>query len=145
MKNLVLLAQTDTTVGFLSQSVQKLRAIKQRSSNKPFLKVYSSFKSFKADSSRVPQQHKKMLRRSKKSTFICKNRAFRIIKDSAHNLLLERFDFMFSTSANQSGASYDATFCFNNSDIIVEDFRALYEGKPSSIRKLGKNRIRKLR
>ena len=72
MKDLVLLAQTDTTVGFLSQNEQKLRVVKQRSSNKPFLKVYSSFKSFKADNSRIPQQHKKMLRRAKKSTLSVK-------------------------------------------------------------------------
>ncbi len=145
MKNLVLLAQTDTTVGFLSQDASKLRTIKQRHSDKPFLKVYASLKKFKADHAHIPPRYKSMLRRATKTTFISKNQAFRIVHDTAHNQLLQRFSFMYSTSANQSGHPYHKEFCSLNSDIIVQDSRGLFEGEPSRIIKLGKRMQRRLR
>ncbi|MEA2110834.1 MAG: hypothetical protein U9P71_02175 [Campylobacterota bacterium] len=141
----VLLAQTDTTVGFLSQSASKLSLIKQRSSSKPFVRVFSSFTSLKKHNIRVPSSHKKMLRRSRKTTCISKNCAFRIVKESPHNLLLDKFNFLYSTSANESGSSYDETFCYNSSDIIVQDARGLYEAAPSCIIKLGKKKVRRVR
>jgi tRNA A37 threonylcarbamoyladenosine synthetase subunit TsaC/SUA5/YrdC len=145
MTQKVLLAQTDTTVGFLSQNALKLKTVKQRFGDKSFVSVYKSFKALTASGMRIPQCHKQKVRASKKTTFIAKEKAFRVIKDSPHNLLLDRFDYLYSTSANRSGSSYDASFCFNNSDIIVEDHRGLYEGLPSHIIKLGKSSIRKLR
>ena len=36
----VILTQTDTTVGFLSQNEKKLYEIKSRETTKPFIKVY---------------------------------------------------------------------------------------------------------
>ncbi len=145
MKHLVLLAQTDTTVGFLSQDAAKLQAIKQRHSDKPFLKVYASLRAFKTDHAHVPSRYKSMLRRAKKTTFISNNQAFRIVRDTAHNRLLQHFRFMYSTSANQSGHSYHKEFCSRNSDIIVQDGRGLFEGEPSRIIKLGKKAQRRLR
>ncbi len=145
MKDLVLLAQTDTTVGFLSQDASRLHAIKQRQSDKPFLKVYASLAAFKTDHGHIPARYKSMLRRAKKSTFISKNQAFRIVRDEAHNQLLKRFSFMYSTSANQSGHRYHKEFCSRNSDIIVQDDRGLFEGEPSRIIKLGKQKKRRIR
>ena len=40
----ILLTQTDTTVGFLSQDAARLCDIKSRTSTKPFIKVYKTFK-----------------------------------------------------------------------------------------------------
>ena len=145
MNCLVLLAQTDTTVGFLSQDASKLRAIKQRESQKPFLKVYATLTAFKADHSHIPNRYKSMLRRAKKSTFVSKHQAFRIVRHTEHNQLLGRFSFMYSTSANQSGHPYNKEFCIRNSDIIVQDSRGLVEGVPSRIIALGKQKRRTLR
>ncbi len=145
MKHLVLLAQTDTTVGFLSQDASKLHAIKQRQSNKPFLKVYASLNAFKAHHAHISPHFKSMLRRAKKTTFVSKNQAFRIVRDTAHNQLLKRFSFMYSTSANLSGHRYHKEFCSRNSDIIVQDCRGLFEGEPSRIIILGKRKQRRLR
>ncbi|RUM64959.1 MAG: hypothetical protein DSZ03_03465 [Sulfurimonas sp.] len=145
MTQWVFLAQTDTTVGFLSQDAAKLRAIKQRQSHKPFLKVYPSLQAFKTDHSHIPNRYKSMLRRTKKCTFISKGRAFRIVYDAEHNRLLKRFRFMYSTSANQSTHRYDKEFCIRNSDIIVQDSRGLTEESPSRIVQLGKKKRRKLR
>jgi tRNA A37 threonylcarbamoyladenosine synthetase subunit TsaC/SUA5/YrdC len=145
MTNKVLLAQTDTTVGFLSQNATKLSDIKQRTSTKPFVRVFSNFKALKHTKIRVPSIHKNRVRRSKKTTCISKNSAFRVIKNSTHNLLLNRFDFLYSTSANETECSYDKHFCYKSSDIIVEDFRGLHESAPSRILKLGKKKLRRIR
>ena len=74
----VILTQTDTTVGFLSQNSKELFEVKSRDDAKPFLKVYSNFKNFLNNSNRVPSSKKKLIRRAKKTTFIVKNQAFRV-------------------------------------------------------------------
>jgi tRNA A37 threonylcarbamoyladenosine synthetase subunit TsaC/SUA5/YrdC len=145
MRDKVLLAQTDTTVGFLSQNSAKLNLIKKRAPDKPFVRVFSSFSALKHANIRVPSSQKKRVRQSKKTTFISKNRAFRVVQNTPHTLLLKRFDFLYSTSANESGKSYDNAFCYKSSDIIVEDFRGLQEMPPSDIIKLGKKKIRRVR
>lgn len=62
----VILTQTDTTVGFLSQNSQKLYEIKSRPQTKPFIKVFQNFNSFIKDFHRVPNNRKNLVRRSKK-------------------------------------------------------------------------------
>jgi tRNA A37 threonylcarbamoyladenosine synthetase subunit TsaC/SUA5/YrdC len=141
----VILAQTDTTVGFLSQSQQALRNIKRRSQQKPFLKVYADLKRFKAAGGRIPPIHRVRLRRSKKTTYIVKSNAFRIVRDMHHHRLLQRYGWFFSTSANRSGEPYERSFCEAGADIIIEDFRGLYEAPPSSIERLGRKKRRKMR
>ena len=141
----IILAQTDTTVGFLSRDEYALVKIKGRPPGKPFLKVYADLKTFKASGGRVPKRHRTRLRRSKKSTFVVKGAAFRIVSDSSHRNLLKSYGWLYSTSANQSGQPFERSFCEAGSDIIVEDFRGLHESPPSSIMKLGKKKRRKLR
>ncbi len=145
MKNRVLLAQTDTTVGFLSQDSQQLSRIKERPDTKPFLKVYADLKSYKNSQNRVPRRYKKMLRRAEQTTFVINNRAFRIVKSEPHLSLIKKADWFYSTSANKSGHGFERTFCEESADIIVEDFRGLHEQAPSSIIKLGRSKRRKLR
>lgn len=141
----VLLTQTDTTVGLLSQSASRLATIKQRPQTKPFLKVYADLKAFKASGGRVPKSYRSQVRRSKQRTYVLKGKAFRIINESLHHRLLKQYGWSFSTSANQSGHSFERSFCEAAADIIVEDFRGLYEGIPSSIELLGRVKRRRLR
>ena len=137
----VILTQTDTTVGFLSQDATKLQTIKSRNSTKPFITVYRDFKSLKA---RVPHSHKNRVRRSKKTTFIIKNRAFRVtctrLSSSFFNV-----QWYFSTSANARGEKFDKIFCEEKADIIIEDKHSLFEDKASSLLKLNRKSIRKIR
>ena len=145
MRNRVLLAQTDTTVGFLSQDCFRLADVKQRSSGKPFLKVFDGLRSFSEEELRIPRAFRRDVRKAKRTTFVVKNRAFRIVRDSDHLKLLRRLKWAYSTSANPSGEGYDVTFCAHNSDIIVQDRRGLHEAPPSSIIRLGRRKRMRLR
>ncbi len=141
----ILLAQTDTTVGFLSPDAKSLEDLKSRPSSKQFLKVYPSFKEFKNDGNRVPQKFKNLVRRSSKTTFIIKNRASRIVKDPIHLNVLKKHSWLYSTSANKSGCGFDKEFCITKSDIIIEDARGFKEQTPSSLYKINNATSRRLR
>jgi tRNA A37 threonylcarbamoyladenosine synthetase subunit TsaC/SUA5/YrdC len=141
----VYLAQTDTTVGFLSSSKTKLNRVKNRPENKQFLITTTTFKTLKS-LARVPKRHKKMVRRAKKTTFIYQNeKAVRVIKESSHDKFLKKFNYLYSTSANESGKSFDKDFAFSKADIIVEDRRGFSEENPSKLIKLSKKLKKKLR
>ena len=141
----VILTQTDTTVGFLSQDSLKLQEIKSRNSSKPFIKVYSSLKAFKEDKNRVPSSQKFRVRRSKQTTFIIKNRALRIAKSGLNSSILRRYEWNYSTSANESGKNFVREFCELKADIIIEDKNSLYEGKAYSLYKINSKKMKRLR
>ncbi len=141
----IILLQTDTTVGFLSQNSQKLFEIKSRSQTKPFLKVYSSLKDFKNDFNRVPSSQKKLFRSSKKTTFVIKNQALRVSKLSLNSQIVRDITWQYSTSANESGKNFNRLFCEDKSDIIVEDKDALIEKSSSIILKINNKKIKRLR
>ncbi len=145
IKKSVILTQTDTTVGFLSQDAVRLREIKSRQSNKPFIKVFQNFKSLQKTNIRIPQSKKKMLRRAKKSTFIVKNQAFRVAHYSVNSTILQKLDWSYSTSANESTKSYERSFCEQKADIIVEDKKGLFEGETSKLYKINESTIKRLR
>jgi len=141
----IILAQTDTTVGFLSQDAFKLYEIKSRETSKPFIKVYPNFKSFLNDRNRIPSSQKLLVRRSKKTTFIIKGKAFRIASISLNSQILKNSSWYYSTSANQAGKNFDREFCDLKSDIIIEDKNGLYENSSSSLIKINHLKRKKLR
>ena len=141
----IILLQTDTTVGFLSQNSQKLFEIKSRHQTKPFLKVYNSLQDFKNDFHRVPSSHKKLFRSSKKTTFVIKNQAYRISRVTLHSQIIRDFSWQYSTSANESGKKFNREFCEDKSDIIIEDKNSLSEKSSSIILKINNKKIGRLR
>lgn len=141
-KSEILLFQTDTTVGLASQDAEKLSSVKSRPPHKQFLKVYSSFHDYPH---RVPSYFKNRVRRSKKTTFIVNNRAFRVAKASIESSLLNKYKWYYSTSANKSGANFNRDFCENVADIIIEDKHGLFESTPSKLIKLHKSKMELLR
>jgi len=141
----VILTQTDTTVGFLSEDNLKLQKIKSRHSNKPFIKVYKNLQSFKADSKRVPNSKKSLVRRAKKTTFIVKKSAFRIASYTLNSSLLRAAKWNYSTSANESGKVFNREFCESKADIIIEDKDSLHEGTPSSLYRINSRKMERLR
>lgn len=141
----IYLAQTDTTVGFLSSDALRLEEVKSRPLGKQFLKVYPSFANFKADHNRAPQKYKNLIRRSTKTTFIIKHRASRVVNVTPHHYFLQNHPWLYSTSANKSGEGFDKEFCISNSDIIVEDYRGLQECKPSKLFKLSQTNKKRVR
>ena len=141
----IILTQTDTTVGFLSQDAQKLYDIKSRPPSKPFIKVYKDFKSFKDDGKRVPKKRKKLVRRSKKTTFILGDFSFRVAKAPLNSQLLREIPWFYSTSANRSGERFERAFCESKADIIIEDISSLRESSASRLLKINAKKWRRLR
>ena len=141
----IYLAQTDTTVGFLSQDAKRLAALKGRPAGKPFLMEVASFKELKKRA-RVPKKFRRYVRNAKRSTFVYPNsHAIRVVKEELHLRFLKKFGWMYSTSANPSGGRYDPTFALSVADVVVVDKRGLFEGAPSRIVRLGKISKYKLR
>lgn len=141
----VILAQTDTTVGFLSQDAQRLAVIKERPLNKPFIQSFDSLRTYTEMGGRVPNSHKNRLRRSRSTTYVINNRAVRMVVDGQHHRLLAKYGWLYSTSANEKGKSFEVGFAEQNADIIIEDERGLFEGTASNIYKLNHKKIRRLR
>jgi tRNA A37 threonylcarbamoyladenosine synthetase subunit TsaC/SUA5/YrdC len=141
----VILTQTDTTVGLLSQDAQQLREIKSRQSNKPFIKVFQNNKALQNAHIRIPKSRKNLLRRAKRTTFIVKNQAFRVAATPLNSELLRRRDWNYSTSANASGKNFQRDFCEQKADIIVENKDGLYEDKASHLYKINNTKIKRLR
>ncbi len=143
--DLVYLAQTETTAGFLSQNAEALVKTKNRPSSKSFLMSVDSLKTLQTFT-RVPKAHKSLIRRAKKTTFAypC-GLAIRVIQDEAHLEFLHKLRWSYSTSSNASGKSFDETFAREKADVIVFTCKGFFESKPSSIFKLGKQKMRKLR
>jgi len=142
--DLVYLVQTDTTVGFLSRSSDSLCTIKGRPSDKPFLKAISRFDLLHSVG-RVPQRFRCLVRRSKKSSFILPNGlSFRKVSGS-HGRFIERFGWMYTTSANRHGAKFDMEFAKSVCNVVVESDKELFESKPSTIWRLEKKRKVRIR
>ncbi len=140
----VILAQTDTTVGFLSQEGSLLARLKGRENGKPFLKVFASL-SLLQNSVRVPIKYRTYVRHARRTTFVIKNQAFRYVNDSSHSRLIQKYGWLYSTSANQSGHEYNRDFCIQYSDIIIEDARGYKSSEPSHIYRLTPTKLQKLR
>ena len=141
--NRVILTQTDTTVGFVSQDTTQLSIIKSRDTSKQFIQVYSSFKILLESGHRIPKQSKNLLRRSCKTTFIVKNKAFRVTQSLLNSQILRDLKWNYSTSANEGGKKFNLEFCEDKADIIILNKDGLSEKKASSLYKLGnKKRIR---
>ncbi len=141
----VILTQTDTTVGFLSQNSKELFEVKSRDDAKPFLKVYSNFKNFLNNSNRVPSSKKKLIRRAKKTTFIVKNQAFRVSTSTLNSQVLRELTWSYSTSANESTKKFDREFCEAKADIIIENSDGLSEKTSSTLLKINNSKTRRLR
>ncbi|MCG3692748.1 Sua5 YciO YrdC YwlC family protein [Aliarcobacter butzleri] len=143
---LVYLVQTDTTVGFSSSNDEKLSAIKKRSNSKKILNTVDTFFTLNKNA-RVPKNFRKLVRNSKKTTFIYPNlNSFRVVsKDCKFYDFISKFSVLYSTSANETTKNFEINYASKNADVIVENADGFYETTASSIIKLSKKRFKKLR
>ena len=142
-KDKVFLTQTDTTIGFVSQNADRISTIKQRPPHKHYIKAVNSLQTL-TQTVRVPNIHKKRVRRSKKTTFIMPDGAsYRVIQDKHHLLLLDRLKWAYTSSANLSGADYDEDFAKKAADVIIEPLSETRQA--SRIYKLGQKALRRIR
>ncbi len=143
LREKVFLTQTDTTIGFVSQNADRLTEIKQRPSNKHYIKAVNSLSTLKTFT-RVPSLHKKKLRRAKRTTFVMPDgHSYRVIKNPRHLLLLNRLKWAYTTSANISGEKYDENFAKEAADIIISPLE--YKDQASTIYRLSHQKIKRIR
>jgi len=140
----VLLVQTDTTVGFVSQNAGALARCKNRPAAKPFLKTFASLRVYQ-QSGRIPPRFRRELRRGKRTTYVVKGEAFRIVGAGDYHRLLAPYGWLYSTSANPAGARFDPAFARAQADVVIEDAGGLYEDVPSNIYKLNTKTKRRIR
>jgi len=143
--DLVYLAQTETTAGFLSQNAEALIKTKNRPSGKSFLMSVDSLTTLRRFT-RVPKRHKNRVRKAQKTTFVypC-GLAIRVVKNEAHLQFLKKLKWSYSTSSNSSGKGFDETFAKEKADVIVFTCKNFFEDKPSSIYRPGKRKMKKIR
>lgn len=144
--NAVYLVQTDTTVGFSSSSDEKLALVKRRPTSQKILRTVDSFDTLKKYT-RVPKSFKKIVRQSKNKTFIYPNgESFRVVnKNSDFYYFIKKFNSLYSSSANLTGKKFDEDYAKNIADVTVSSKKGFFETKASSIFKLSKKRVKKLR
>ena len=137
-KNSLILAQTDTTVGFLSKNPNLINIKKNRQGKKGLIKVVSSFKELN-DEVRVPKKFRKYIRHSKQTTFIYAkhNKAIRVVLEGIHHDFLKRFKSFYSSSANISGSYFIQEVAEDLADIIFYKKDIKFQEKaPSKIYKI---------
>ena len=138
------LTQTDTTIGFVSQDPSKIDQAKKRLPDKHYIRVVNSLETLKTFT-RVPQRHKNRVRRSIRTTFIFpQGESFRVVKDTKHNLLLDRVKWLYSSSANLSGSVYDEEYAKKMTEVIVS-FPKGDSREASTIYRLGHRSIKSVR
>jgi len=143
---MLFLAQTDTTVGFLSHSSERINRAKQRSHSQKVLQTFPSFKAL-SHHTRVPLKHRQFVRRSRKTTFVLENgMAFRVVdKASMHSSLLKSMGPVYSSSANVTQKSFNEYDACLQSDIIVKDRRGFFEATASEMFKLSRTDKKRIR
>jgi tRNA A37 threonylcarbamoyladenosine synthetase subunit TsaC/SUA5/YrdC len=140
MTKKIFLTSSDTAIGFVSKDAKSLDNAKDRIPNKKYIQAIPDLKSIKK---RVPKKHRKLVRRAKKTTFVLdSNYSFRVVRNKRHNLLLKRLGWAYTTSANRSGLEYEYSYAYSKADIIVYPLK---NSKPSTILRLGKSKLQRLR
>ena len=141
MDKRLFLTNTDTTIGFLSQSRERLDRAKERQPDKEYIQALPTLKAIKK---RVPKPFRHKVRLAQKSTFILsRDYSFRVIKDRRHKLLIDRLGWAYTTSANKSGKGYSFEYAYQKADTIIYPLSAPQE--PSTIYKLGKKKHKRVR
>ncbi|ALV23945.1 threonylcarbamoyl-AMP synthase TsaC [Campylobacter iguaniorum] len=140
---MIYLAQTDTTAGFLSQSLLEINLAKGRRSDQPCLICVSKFKNL-AKFTRIPTKFKNLVRRSSKTTFIYPNKqALRVVKNHPHSQFLDDIIWAYSSSANAHGKGFDIEFAKAKADVIIDE--EFHQSSPSKIYKISRTKLRKIR
>jgi tRNA A37 threonylcarbamoyladenosine synthetase subunit TsaC/SUA5/YrdC len=144
MRDSLILTQTDTTIGFVSQNSTKIDVAKKRLPNKHYIRAVDSLKSLQRFS-RVPHRHKNQVRRSRRTTFIMPNGlSLRLVKESRHNLLLDRVGWLYTSSANLSGFEYNEIYAREVAEVIIES-PLQTDREASKIYYLGVCRVKSIR
>ncbi len=139
----VLLAQTDTTIGFLAKDSMLINRKKGASNTKPLLMEVANLA---AIIHRTPVSIRPFIRHAKRISYILPNNAsFRVIAEGLHHDFLQGFTWLYSSSANPTKGAFCMQFAQQQCDVIVLDKRGLFAAKSSTIVKIRHDRIKKIR
>lgn len=143
-KHPLILAQTDTTIGFLCEQQTPIDKAKNR--HKLTLREARDFQTLRLVV-RVPKAHRRLVRRARHTSFVYPNGCgVRVVaSDSPHQSLLHYYPLLFSSSANMHTKHFDPHYAVQMCDMYVLDSRGWRECKPSSIVRLGKHKKQKIR
>lgn len=112
----VVLIQSDTTVGLVSQDGARLNQIKGRPPCQPLIETVASLAVLKS-SLRVPLAVRGAIRRLKRTTVAYpQGRALRLVSGD-HARQLEGLGWCYSSSANPTGGGYDESWAKERADI----------------------------
>jgi len=142
----VFLAQTDTTAGLLSRDKEKLNRLKGRPPSQPVLREVASLEVL-TRFVRVPPRFQREVRRLRKVTYIYGRggEGVRVVDSGPHHRFLKRWEWLYSTSANPTGGKFDRGWAEERADIVVEDWRGIFEAPSSQIFILGRRQKRRVR
>ncbi len=131
-------------MGFLSKSSKILNITKGRHIDKPLIQEVAELRDI---SSRIPKKFRKMVRNSQKITYMTpNNKSYRVAtNDTIHKGFLENIGVVYSTSANKTDKNFDENWSKSKADIVVYEKQGFKELKSSSIIKLYKNNIKRIR
>ncbi|GHV02651.1 hypothetical protein AGMMS49521_4530 [Campylobacterota bacterium] len=141
---MIVLSQTDTTVGLLSHDPALLNRAKGRSDTQPVIRTVKNLAVLR-EFVRVPAAHKNAVRRARKTTFIFPNRASLRVITGQHRAFFDRIKWIYSTSANKTGEPIDIEWAKTVSDVWVIPAGGLICGAPSAIYKLSKTNVKRVR
>lgn len=142
---LLYLAQSDTTVGFLSKDSKKLDSAKCRDENKSYILAIDSLALLKK-SKRIPYFFKNYARRAKVTIAFSGGVSYRVIRKKEHLRFIKKFeDGIYTTSANLSGHKFFLEFALNQVDVALFQKGGFFESTPSKILKVGRKNIKRLR
>ena len=70
--------------------------------------------------------------------------SFRVVKETQHNLLLDRIQWSYSSSANLSGAKYDEQYAKKMTEVII-GFSDKKNGEASKVYCINQSRLKVIR
>ena len=142
--NPLILAQTDTTIGFLCENQAPIDKAKNR--HRHTLREARDFATLRTIT-RIPRAHRRFVRRSRRTSFIYPNGCgVRVVaSESPHQSLLGYYPLLFSSSANRHTKRFDLSYALQMCAMYVLDSRGWSEREPSVILRLGKHKKQKIR
>ena len=92
----------------------------------------------------MPAKFKNLVRRARKTTFLYPNaNAVRVVKECAHEEFLSKSDWLYSSSANLNGQSFDEAWAKAAADQVVD--QNFSQNVSSKIYKISKTHLKRLR
>lgn len=143
VQKVVFLAQTDTTIGFLSKDSEAINHKKGAKSTKPLLREVMNLA---AIPHRLPTSIRARVRHSRRTSYILPNGAsFRVVSYGLHHDFLRGFTWLYSSSANPTSKAFCMQFAREQCDVIVQDRRGLFAAQSSTILKIRHDKIHRIR